>query len=173
MRDAEGMVRLYDDLVRQYPIISLEDGLAETDCWGWEILTRELGDRLQLVGDDIFVTNPALIAEGIRKKVGTAVLTKLNQVGTVTETLEAVRVAQGAGYGVVISHRSSETEDTAIADFAVACGSGQIKAGSACRTDRIAKYNQLLRIEEQLGPEAVFPGPGIFSRYSNREGDAT
>ncbi len=165
IRDAEGMVRLYDDLVRQYPIVSLEDGLAETDWRGWEILTRELGDRLQLVGDDIFVTNPALIAEGIRKKVATAVLIKLNQVGTVTETLQAVRVAQGAGYGVVISHRSGETEDTAIADFAVACQSGQIKAGSACRTDRVAKYNQLLRIEEQLGPEAVFLGPRIFSRY--------
>jgi len=173
MRDAEGMVRLYDDLIRQYPIISLEDGLAETDWRGWEILTRELGDKLQLVGDDIFVTNPALIAEGIRKKVATAVLIKLNQVGTVTETQEAVRVAQGAGYGVVISHRSGETEDTAIADFAVACGSGQIKAGSACRTDRIAKYNQLLRIEEQLGPAAVFPGPGIFSRHSDREDDVT
>ena len=173
MRDAEAMVRLYDDLVRQYPIVSLEDGLAETDWRGWELLTKELGSRLQLVGDDIFVTNPALIAEGIRKKVATAVLIKLNQVGTVTETLEAVRVAQGAGYGVVISHRSGETEDTAIADVAVACGSGQIKAGSACRTDRIAKYNQLLRIEEQLGSDAVFPGPGIFSRHSNREGDVT
>lgn len=173
MRDAEAMVRLYDDLVRQYPIVSVEDGLAETDWRGWEIVTRELGNRIQLVGDDIFVTNAALIAEGIEKKTANAVLIKLNQVGTVTETLEAVRVAQGAGYGVVISHRSGETEDTAIADFAVACGSGQIKAGSACRTDRIAKYNQLLRIEEQLGAEAVFPGPGIFSRHSNREGDVS
>lgn len=173
MRDAEAMVRLYDDLVRQYPIVSLEDGLAETDWRGWEILTRELGNRIQLVGDDIFVTNAALIAEGIDKKIANAVLIKLNQVGTVTETLEAVDVAKRAEYGVVISHRSGETEDTAIADFAVACGSGQIKAGSACRTDRIAKYNQLLRIEEQLGPEAVFPDRGIFSRHSNREGDGT
>lgn len=162
IRDAEGMVRLYDDLVRQYPIVSLEDGLAETDWRGWEILTRELAGRVQLVGDDIFVTNPALIAQGIERKIATAVLIKLNQVGTVTETLEAVDVAKRSEYGVVISHRSGETEDTAIADLAVACRSGQIKAGSTCRTDRIAKYNQLLRIEEQLGPEAVFPGASVF-----------
>lgn len=168
-RDAEGMVKLYDELVRQYPIVSLEDGLAETDWRGWEILTRELGSRVQLVGDDIFVTNAALIAEGIARKIANSVLIKLNQVGTVTETLEAVEVAKRAEYGVVISHRSGETEDTAIADLAVACGGGQIKTGSACRTDRISKYNQLLRIEEQLGPEAVFPGPRIFSRFHARE----
>lgn len=165
VRDAEGMVRLYDDLVRQYPIVSLEDGLAETDWRGWELLTRELGTRVQLVGDDIFVTNTALIAEGIERKIATAVLIKLNQVGTVTETLEAVEMAKRAGYGVVISHRSGETEDTAIADLAVACGGGQIKAGSVCRTDRVAKYNQLLRIEEQLGAKAVFRGAEIFSRF--------
>jgi len=170
MRDAEGMVRLYDDLVRQYPIVSLEDGLAETDWRGWELLTRELGSRVQLVGDDICVTNTTLIARGIERKIANAVLIKLNQVGTVTETLEAVELAKRAGYGVVISHRSGETEDTAIADLAVACGSGQIKAGSASRTDRIAKYNQLLRIEEQLGVEAVFPGPTIFPHFLAQEG---
>lgn len=170
-RDAEGMVKLYDDLVRQYPIVSLEDGLAETDWRGWEILTRKLGSRVQLVGDDIFVTNTTLIAKGIEKKIANAVLIKLNQVGTVTETLEAVEVAKRAEYGVVTSHRSGETEDTAIADLAVACGGGQIKTGSACRTDRISKYNQLLRIEEQLGAEAVFPGPRIFSRFHAPEDD--
>jgi enolase len=130
-----------------------------------------LGSRVQLVGDDIFVTNAALIAEGIAKKIANSVLIKLNQVGTVTETLEAVQIARRGGYGAVISHRSGETEDTVIADLAVACGSGQIKTGSACRTDRISKYNQLLRIEEQLGPEAVFPGPRMFSTFRAREDD--
>ncbi len=157
-KTSEEMVRLYVDLVNRYPIASIEDGLAEGDWEGWKLLTQELGKRIQLVGDDIFVTNPKIIRKGIREGVANSVLIKLNQIGTITETLEAIEVARGSGYTTVISHRSGETEDTTIADFAVATNAGQIKTGSACRTDRICKYNQLLRIEEELGPAARFSG---------------
>jgi enolase len=138
--------------------LSIEDGLAEDDWEGWQYLTIELGKRIQLVGDDIFVTNPEIIRKGIREGVANSVLIKLNQIGTITETLEAIEVAKSSGYTTVISHRSGETEDTTIADFTVATNAGQIKTGSACRTDRICKYNQLLRIEEELGPAARFLG---------------
>jgi enolase len=154
----EQMVKFYADWVRQYPIVSIEDGLAEDDWEGWKMLTDELGDRIQLVGDDIFVTNSALLARGIDTGVANSILIKLNQIGTVTETLEAIEMARRNGYTAVISHRSGETEDAFIADLAVATGTGQIKTGSASRTDRIAKYNQLLRIEEQLGAGATFLG---------------
>ena len=157
-RTADEMVAMYEDWVRQYPIISIEDGLAEGDWEGWKTLTKALGDRVQLVGDDIFVTNPEIIARGIREGVGNALLVKLNQIGTVSETLDAVAMARDAGYNSVISHRSGETEDTTIADLAVATNAGQIKTGSASRTDRIAKYNQLLRIEEELGTAGRYAG---------------
>jgi enolase len=157
-RSADEMVALYEDWVRQYPIISIEDGLAEGDWDGWKKLTRALGRRVQLVGDDIFVTNPEILKRGISEGIANAVLVKLNQIGTVTETLDAVAMARDAGYASVISHRSGETEDTIIADLAVATAAGQIKTGSASRTDRIAKYNQLLRIEEELGSRAKFAG---------------
>ncbi|MFZ0890224.1 MAG: phosphopyruvate hydratase [Candidatus Binataceae bacterium] len=163
-RDAEAMTRLYADWIGRYPIISLEDGLAEDDWAGWELQTRELGHRVQIVGDDIFVTNPAIIRRAVAQKVANSVLIKLNQIGTVTETLEAMRIARDAGYTCVISHRSGETEDTTIADFAVATGAGQIKAGSACRRERIAKYNRLLAISEELGEKAQFAGRGAFAR---------
>src|SRR5258708_25191014 len=152
------MVRLYEDWVRQYPIISIEDGLAEGDWDGWKALTSALGGRIQIVGDDLFVTNPEILARGIREKAANAILVKLNQIGTVTETLDAVAMARDAGYASVISHRSGETEDTTIADLAVATGAGQIKTGSASRTDRVAKYNQLLRIEEALGSASQYAG---------------
>jgi enolase len=157
-RTADEMVAMYEDWVRQYPIVSIEDGLAEGDWDGWKTLTKALGDRVQLVGDDIFVTNPAIIARGIKEGVGNALLVKLNQIGTVSETLDAVAMARDAGYNSVISHRSGETEDTTIADLAVATNAGQIKTGSASRTDRIAKYNQLLRIEEELGAAGRYAG---------------
>jgi enolase len=157
-RTADDMVRLYEDWVRQYPIVSIEDGLAEGDWDGWKALTAALGDRVQLVGDDVFVTNPEIIRRGIAEKVANALLVKLNQIGTVTETLDAMRMARGSGYACVISHRSGETEDTTIADLAVGTGAGQIKTGSASRTDRIAKYNQLLRIEEALGARGRYAG---------------
>lgn len=157
-RDAEGMVALYADWCRQYPIISIEDGCAEQDWRGWAMLTRELGSRVQLVGDDVFVTNPAILRKGIDEGVGNALLVKLNQIGTVTETLEAMAVAAQAGYRSVISHRSGETEDATIADLAVGTAAGQIKTGSASRSDRVAKYNQLLRIEEELGTAARYAG---------------
>src|SRR5581483_759192 len=149
---------LYEDWLRQYPIISLEDGLAEGDWAGWKLLTRELGANVQLVGDDVFVTNPEILRKGIAEGVGNALLVKLNQIGTVTETLDAVRMAADARYATIISHRSGETEDSTIADLAVGTAAGQIKTGSASRTDRICKYNQLLRIEEELGASAVFAG---------------
>jgi enolase len=161
-KDAEGMVALYEKWINEYPIVSIEDGLAEDDWDGWKLLTERIGDRCQLVGDDIFVTNSDRLARGIENGVGNAVLVKLNQIGTVTETLETIDMARAAGYLSVISHRSGETEDTFIADLAVGTGAGQIKTGSASRTDRVAKYNQLLRIEEQLGPAAEFPGGAIF-----------
>ncbi len=160
--NADGMIELYSKWLEEYPIVSIEDGLAEDDWAGWAKLTAALGDRVQLVGDDIFVTNCERLARGIREDVGNAILIKLNQVGTVTETLEAIELARASGYQTVISHRSGETEDTFIADLAVATGAGQIKTGSASRTDRVAKYNQLLRIEEMLGDSAEFPGGAIY-----------
>jgi enolase len=152
------MVKFWENWARQYPIVSIEDGLAENDWDGWKILTRDAGKKIQLVGDDAFVTNPKIFARGIAEGIANAILIKLNQIGTVSETVEAVEMARKAGYASIISHRSGETEDAFIADFAVAMGSGQIKTGSASRTDRIAKYNQLLRIEEELGSAARFPG---------------
>ena len=162
-RTSEQMVEFWANWVRQYPIISLEDVMAEQDWDGWQLLTKTLGKKLQLIGDDIFVTNPKIFARGIQKKIANAILIKLNQIGTVTETVETIEMARKAGYACVVSHRSGETEDTFIADFTVAMGTGQIKTGSASRTDRIAKYNQLLRIEEELGREAKFPGRRALS----------
>ena len=156
--DSEGMVALYVDWCREYPIISIEDGCAEGDWHGWALLTSELGARVQLVGDDVFVTNPAILARGITEGIANAILVKLNQIGTVTETLDAIALAGKAEYGCIISHRSGETEDTLIADLAVGTAAGQIKTGSASRSDRTAKYNQLLRIEEELGPAAKYAG---------------
>jgi enolase len=161
-KDAAGMIELYTRWLDEYPIASIEDGLAEDDWAGWESLTRALGDRVQLVGDDIFVTNTERLARGIENGVGNAILVKVNQIGTLSETLETIEMARAAGYLSVISHRSGETEDTFIADLAVATGAGQIKTGSASRTDRVAKYNQLLRIEEQLGDAAEYPGGAIY-----------
>ena len=158
----EEMVDFYARWAKQYPIVSIEDGMAEGDWAGWALLTSSLGDRVQLVGDDLFVTNAALLREGIARGIANAILIKVNQIGTLTETLEAIAVAKEAGYATIISHRSGETEDVTIADLAVAVNAGQIKTGSASRTDRTAKYNQLLRIEESLGAAARFPGPEIF-----------
>ena len=157
-RTSVEMITLYEDWIRQYPIVSIEDGLAEGDWEGWKLLTSAIGARVQLVGDDVFVTNPEILKKGIAEQVGNALLVKLNQIGTVTETLDAVRIAADAGYATIISHRSGETEDSTIADLAVGTAAGQIKTGSASRTDRICKYNQLLRIEEELGSAAVFAG---------------
>ncbi len=157
-RTSEEMVRLFEDWLRQYPIASIEDGLAEGDWEGWKMLTSTLGSRVQLVGDDVFVTNPDILRRGIADGVANALLVKLNQIGTVTETLDAVALARKAGYATIISHRSGETEDATIADLAVGTAAGQIKTGSASRTDRTCKYNQLLRIEEELGTDAVFAG---------------
>jgi enolase len=157
-RTSEEMTRFYADWVRQYPIISLEDGLAEDDWTGWEFLTKELGEKVQLVGDDLFVTNTEFLQRGIDQGVANSILIKVNQIGTISETFEAIALARRHGYTSVISHRSGETEDSFIADLAVATGVGQIKTGSASRTDRIAKYNQLLRIEEELGQAAEFLG---------------
>jgi enolase len=154
--------------VRQYPIISIEDGLAEGDWDGWKTLTQALGSRVQLVGDDVFVTNPEILQRGIKEGIGNALLVKLNQIGTVSETLEAVAMARDAGYTSVISHRSGETEDTTIADLAVATDAGQIKTGSASRTDRIAKYNQLLRIEEELGSSGRYAGTAAIRQLGKR-----
>ncbi|HKW87161.1 MAG TPA: phosphopyruvate hydratase [Candidatus Acidoferrales bacterium] len=164
-RTSAEMVAFWANWARQYPIFSLEDGMAEQDWDGWQLLTRELGGKLQLVGDDIFVTNPKIFARGIEQKIANAILIKLNQIGSVTETIEAIEMARNAGYAAIVSHRSGETEDTFIADFVVAMGTGQIKTGSASRTDRIAKYNQLLRIEEELGKEAKFAGRGGLARH--------
>jgi enolase len=157
-RDSEGMVAMYVEWCGQYPIISIEDGCAESDWRGWAMLTRELGSRVQLVGDDVFVTNPEILSRGIREGVANALLVKLNQIGTVTETLDAIALASKAGYASVMSHRSGETEDATIADLAVGTAVGQIKTGSASRSDRTAKYNQLLRIEEELGAAARYAG---------------
>jgi enolase len=165
-RNASEMVAFYEDLVGRYPILSIEDGLAEDDWKGWQELTARLGGRVQIVGDDLFVTNRERLARGIKEGVANSILIKLNQIGTLTETLAAIEMAKKAGYTAVISHRSGETEDTTIADVAVATNVGQIKTGSASRTDRVAKYNQLLRIEEELGDQGVFPGKEAF--YSIR-----
>ena len=155
---SEQMVQFYEGLVKKYPIISIEDGMAESDWSGWKHQTDKLGDKIQLVGDDVFVTNTAFLKKGIEMGVANSILIKLNQIGTLTETLDAIRMANNAGYTAVVSHRSGETEDTTIADLTVAVNAGQIKTGSACRTDRVCKYNQLLRIEEQLGKNAIFGG---------------
>jgi enolase len=161
-KDAEGMIELYKRWLDEYPIVSIEDGLAEDDWDGWAKLTTALGDRCQLVGDDVFCTNTERLARGIEGGVANAILIKVNQIGTLSETLEAIDMARAAGYLSVISHRSGETEDTFIADLAVGTGAGQIKTGSASRTDRVAKYNQLLRIEEQLAGAAEYPGGAIY-----------
>jgi enolase len=160
--DASGMIELYTRWLDRFPIVSIEDGLAEGDWEGWAQLTSALGGRVQLVGDDIFVTNPEYLSRGINEDVANAILVKLNQIGTLTETLEAIELARANGYQSIISHRSGETEDTFIADLAVATNAGQIKTGSASRTDRVAKYNQLLRIEEELGDLAEFPGATLY-----------
>jgi enolase len=157
-RTAAEMVEMYETWVAQYPIVAIEDGLAEGDWTGWKMLTERLGTRVQLIGDDIFVTNPAIFKRGIEQGIANAILIKLNQIGTVTETLDAMEMGSRAGYAAVVSHRSGETEDTTIADLAVATNAGQIKTGSASRSDRVAKYNQLLRIEEELGAQARYAG---------------
>jgi enolase len=162
--DAAGLVEYWADLVRRYPIASIEDGMAEDDWDGWRLLMRELGGNVQLVGDDVFVTNPRRLRDGINRGIANALLVKVNQIGTLSETLDAVEIAQRAGWGTVFSHRSGETEDTTIADLAVATNCGQIKTGSLSRSDRLAKYNQLIRIEEQLGASAVFAGRSVLRR---------
>jgi len=162
IRDSAGMVEFYEDLVERYPIISIEDGLDENDWEGFKLLTERLGNRIQIVGDDIFVTNTELLKRGIEEKAANSILIKLNQIGTVTETIDAIEMAKRAGFTAVVSHRSGETEDSFIADFVVAMSTGQIKTGSASRSDRIAKYNQLLRIEEKLGDSAQFNGKTVY-----------
>jgi enolase len=161
---SDEMPAFWAELVERYPIVSIEDGAAEDDWGSWEAQTKELGERVQLVGDDVFVTNPSRLQQGIDRGVANSILVKVNQIGTLTETTEAVRLAQRNGYSAVISHRSGETEDATIADLAVALGTGQIKTGAPARSDRVAKYNQLLRIEEELGARAVYPGWGAFPR---------
>ncbi|MCP4454106.1 MAG: phosphopyruvate hydratase, partial [Planctomycetes bacterium] len=160
--DAAGFADYLVSLADKYPIISIEDGMDESDWEGWKLLTQKLGGRIQLVGDDLFVTNTRILARGIEEGVANSILIKFNQIGTLTETLEAIRMASDAGYTAVISHRSGETEDTTIADLVVATNTGQIKTGSLSRSDRIAKYNQLMRIEDQLGKDAVYAGKGAF-----------
>ena len=164
IRDTAGMITMYAALVERYPIVSIEDGLAEDDWAGWKALTEQLGDRLQLVGDDLFVTNVERLQRGLDEGVANAILIKVNQIGTLTETLDTIQLARSNGYACVMSHRSGETEDTTIADLAVATGVGQIKTGAPSRTDRVAKYNQLLRIEEALGKDATYPGWSAFPR---------
>jgi len=159
------LVTLYRRWVRKYPIVSIEDGMAEGDWKGWELLTEELGDKVQIVGDDIFVTNPEILTRGIEREVANSILIKLNQIGTVSETLDCIQMALRAGYSCVVSHRSGETEDTTIADLAVALNLGQIKTGAPCRGERTAKYNQLLRIEEELGDDARYPGRSVYPRF--------
>jgi enolase len=163
-RSSEEMVRFYEDWVSRYPLISIEDGMSEGDWSGWQTITQRLGNKVQIVGDDVFVTNTKILAKGIAQGVANSILIKLNQIGTVTETMQAINMALKAGYTAVISHRSGETEDTTIADLAVACGCGQIKTGSLSRTDRVAKYNQLLRIEEELGDAGCYAGIAAFKR---------
>ncbi|OGW12039.1 MAG: phosphopyruvate hydratase, partial [Nitrospinae bacterium RIFCSPLOWO2_12_FULL_39_93] len=165
-KSTDDMIRFYEKLINKYPIISIEDGLSEGDWKGWKELTSALGKKVQLVGDDIFVTNTAILKKGITEGVANSILIKLNQIGTLTETLDAVEMARRAGYTAIVSHRSGETEDTTIADVSVACNTGQIKTGSMSRTDRVAKYNQLIRIEEELGKSAVFRGRDVFYNIS-------
>jgi enolase len=167
-KTSEQMIAFWEEWVSRYPIVSIEDGLAEDDWEGWSLLTARLGARTQLVGDDLFVTNPGILREGIARKAGNALLVKVNQIGTLSETLEAIRVAREAGYAAVVSHRSGETEDTTIADLAVGTGCGQIKTGSLCRTDRVCKYNRLLRIEEELGSTARYAGSSRLAGGSGR-----
>ncbi len=162
VKSADQLIDFYENLVNNYPIISIEDGMAENDWDGWKKMTDRLGKRIQIVGDDLFVTNPAILKEGIGKGIANSILIKLNQIGTLTETLDAIEMAKRAGYTTVISHRSGETEDTTLADLAVAVNAGQIKTGSLCRTDRVCKYNQLLRIEDELDTMAVFRGKEVF-----------
>jgi len=162
------MISYFEELCDKYPIVSIEDGLAEDDWEGWIALTAKLGDRVQLVGDDLFVTNPKRLAEGIERKAANAILVKVNQIGTLTETFEAIEMAKRAGYGIVLSHRSGETEDSTISDIAVATNAGQIKTGSLSRSDRIAKYNQLLRIEEELGPAAKYAGASVLRQQPQK-----
>ena len=161
-KSADQMVDFYENLVNKYPIVSIEDGMAENDWDGWKKLTERLGKKIQIVGDDLFVTNPRILKEGIQKGIANSILVKLNQIGTLTETLDAIEMAKRAGYTTVISHRSGETEDTTLADLSVAVNAGQIKTGSLCRTDRVAKYNQLLRIEDELDSAALFRGKEVF-----------
>ncbi len=166
-RTSDEMIRLYEEWIAQYPIVSIEDGLAEGDWEGWQAMTKALGARVQLVGDDVFVTNPEILKRGIADHVGNALLVKLNQIGTVTETLDAMRMAAAANYATIVSHRSGETEDSTIADLAVGTAAGQIKTGSASRTDRVCKYNQLLRIEEELGASAVYAGHTLQNWFAH------
>jgi enolase len=161
---ADELVGYWEEMLARYPIVSIEDGMDEEDWEGWKLLTERVGDRCQLVGDDLFVTNSERLSRGISEGVANSILIKVNQIGTLTETLEAVAIARDAGYTSVMSHRSGETEDTTIADLAVATGVGQIKTGAPSRSDRVAKYNQLLRIEEELGGAASYPGIGAFTR---------
>jgi len=168
-RTSAQMVELYADWIRQYPIISIEDGVAESDWEGWQMLTSAIGSNVQLVGDDVFVTNPEILKRGISDKVANSLLVKLNQIGTVTETLDAVRMARDASYTTILSHRSGETEDSTIADMAVGTAAGQIKTGSASRTDRLCKYNQLLRIEEELGSATVYAGRSAIPALAARK----
>jgi enolase len=161
-KTADQLIDFYENLVNKYPIISIEDGMAENDWDGWKKMTERLGKRIQIVGDDLFVTNPRILKEGIQKGIANSILIKLNQIGTLTETLDAIEMAKRAGYTTVISHRSGETEDTTLADLAVAVNAGQIKTGSLCRTDRVCKYNQLLRIEDELDTTALFRGKEVF-----------
>ena len=164
-KTSEEMVKWFDEMVSKYPIITIEDGLGEKDWEGWKLLTEHLGNKIQLVGDDLFVTNPSILAQGIQKGIANSILIKVNQIGTLTETLDAIRMAHINGYTTMVSHRSGETEDTTIADLAVAVNASQIKTGSASRTDRMAKYNQLLRIEDELGDSAVYEGLKAFKKY--------
>jgi len=166
---SDDMIILYEEIVGTYPVISIEDGLAENDWEGWKNLTQALGNKVQLVGDDLFTTNPRIIKEGIKNNIANSVLIKLNQIGTLTETLDAIEMARNNSYTAIISHRSGESEDTFIADLAVATNAGQIKTGSASRTDRIAKYNQLIRIEEELGENAIFKGKQSFKKFQFEE----
>jgi len=163
----EEMVGYYESLVSKYPVISIEDGMSENDWDGWKVLTERLGGKVQIVGDDVFVTNPKIIKRGIEEGIANSVLIKVNQIGTLTETIDAIETSKRAGYTAVVSHRSGETEDTTIADLVVACNTGLIKTGSASRTDRLAKYNQLIRIEEELGSAALYPGMGAFYSISS------
>jgi enolase len=160
--DSRGLIQYYEKLIEKYPVISIEDGHSEDDWDGWKEMTERLGKRIQIVGDDVFVTNPAILKKGIQEGVANSILIKLNQIGTLTETLSAINIAREAKYTAVVSHRSGETEDTTLADLAVACNTGLIKTGSLSRTDRVAKYNRLLRIEEELGDTAVYKGKGVF-----------